>query len=276
MRRTLMIAALSLTATTAFASEEMTHGYFVASDNITIHYVAKGSGVPVVLIHGYTGSAEGNWFSNGIGDALAESNYVVAIDVRGHGRSDKPRNGALYGDRLWRDVLELMDHLNIDRAHVHGYSMGGGITTQLLVHAQERFITAAYGGSGVGETDAYSAKVPADKEGPDPEEAIARSTLQASPLRDDQALAAVREGFGQGMRPEIDLSTITIPILAINGEFDRPNARTHRLARELKDFTNVVLPGKSHLTAIMAGYMPDLYRTSLIDFIRKHNPGQTE
>ncbi len=45
-------------------------------------------------------------------------------------------------------------------------------------------------------------------------------------------------------------------MLAINGEYDRPNAKTHRMQRELADFKSVVLPGKSHLTAIMAGYIP--------------------
>lgn len=257
----------------AFAGQEMTHGYFVASDNIKIHYVTKGQGVPVVLIHGYTGSAEGNWFSNGIADAIAETNYVVALDVRGHGRSDKPRNGAMYGDRLWRDVFELMDHLNIRKAHVHGYSMGGGIVTQLLIHAPERFITAAYGGSGVRETDPeWQEKVPADKEGVDPQEQEARSTLSASPLRDQAALDAVREGFGQRSRVDIDLTSIEIPVLAINGEFDRPNAKTHRMQRELKNFQNLVLPGKSHLTAIMAGYIPKEYIDTLVEFIRANNP----
>ena len=271
--RSLLTLSALLLPCLAFAGQEMTHGYFIASDNIKIHYVTKGQGVPVVLIHGYTGSAEGNWFSNGIADAIAETNYVVAIDVRGHGRSDKPRNGAMYGDRLWRDVLELMDHLNIQKAHVHGYSMGGGIITQLLINAPERFISAAYGGSGVRETDPeWQSTVPADKKGIDPQEQEARSTLTASPFRDQAALDAVREGFGQRSRVDIDLASIEIPVLAINGELDSPNAKTHRMQRELKNFQNLVLPGKSHLTAIMAGYIPQIYITTLVDFIRANNP----
>jgi hypothetical protein len=61
-------------------------------------------------------------------------------------------------------------------------------------------------------------------------------------------------------------------VLAINGEFDGPNANTHRMQRELKDFQSVVLPGKSHLTAIMAGYMPELYTKTLVAFIDTHDP----
>jgi hypothetical protein len=61
-------------------------------------------------------------------------------------------------------------------------------------------------------------------------------------------------------------------MLAINGEFDRPNAKTTRMTREVKNFTNVVLPGKSHLTAIMAGYMPKEYLESLVKFINANDP----
>ncbi len=258
------------------ADGKPSHGYMVASDDVKIHYLVIGRGTPVVLIHGYTGSAEGNWFSNGIAAALAANHRVVAIDVRGHGRSDKPYDAAMYGDRLWRDVIELMDHLAIERAHVHGYSMGGGITASLLARHPERFLTASFGGSGITEADPqWVAKLPKDKEGTDPQEEEARKKLQASPTRDQKALDAVRAGFGTGLfRTQIDLTRIAIPVLAINGEFDRPIAKTHRMQRELKNFRGVVLPGKSHLTAIMAGYIPELYLTSLVEFIRGNDPGR--
>jgi pimeloyl-ACP methyl ester carboxylesterase len=256
-----------------FAGEKPASDYFTASDGVKIHYLVLGQGTPVVLIHGYTGTAEGNWFMNGIADALAPKHQVVAIDVRGHGLSDKPHDKDKYGDRLWKDVIELMDHLKIQRAHVHGYSMGGGIVTQLLIHHPDRFITAVYGGSGVREEDPeWVAKVPKDKPGPDPKEAEASKKLQSAPNRDQEALTAVRQSFAGQMRPKIDLTTIKIPVLAINGEFDSPIAKTHRMQRELKDFQAVVLPGKSHLTAIMAGYMPPEYITTLVKFIDAHDP----
>ena len=95
-----------------------------------------------------------------------------------------------------------------------------------------------------------------------------RKTLRGNPDRDDEALAAVRQyPWKPGERGAIDLTKIKIPVLAINGEFDGPNAKTHRMQRELADFTAVVLPGKSHLTAIMAGYIPQLYIDSLVEFI---------
>jgi pimeloyl-ACP methyl ester carboxylesterase len=70
---------------------------------------------------------------------------------------------------------------------------------------------------------------------------------------------------------QIDLTRVTVPVLAINGEFDRPRAKTTRMARELFNFTNIVLPGKSHLTAIAAGYLPKEYPEGLAKFIDAHD-----
>jgi pimeloyl-ACP methyl ester carboxylesterase len=255
------------------AAVEAKHGNFTASDGVRIHYLEAGQGSPVVLIHGYTGSAEGNWFINGVADALAKNHRVVAIDCRGHGKSDKPHDPEKYGPQMVADVLEMMDHLKIDKAHVHGYSMGGFIVTQLLASAPERFVTASYGGSGVPEVEEkYKEQVPADEQGVDPREAEASKTLRDSPNRDDDALQAVRQyPWKPGERGTIELTSITIPILAINGQFDRPNAKTHRMQRELADFTAVVLPGKSHLTAIMKGYIPPLYVDSLVGFVNEND-----
>ena len=76
-------------------------------------------------------------------------------------------------------------------------------------------------------------------------------------------IAAVRQyPWKPEQRFQIDLTTVTVPVLAINGEFDGPNAKTARMHRELKNFKGVVLPGKSHLTAIMAGYIPTCISTS--------------
>jgi pimeloyl-ACP methyl ester carboxylesterase len=275
MRQHVLALAALLMASQLPAAEKPTHEYMTASDGVKIPYMTLGHGTPVILIHGFTGYAEGNWFANGIADALAANHRVIALDVRGHGQSDKPHEAAKYGDHLWRDVFELMDHLKIERAHVHGYSMGGAIVTQLLAHHPERFITASYGGSGVRETDAkWHAQVPKDKPGPDPQEAEAGQKLQNAPHRDNEALKAVSKSFQNGLSRPINLSKVTIPVLAINGEYDTPNRNTHRMQRELKDFQSVVLPGKSHLTAIMAGYIPDMYIKTLVEFINSHDPKQ--
>ena len=293
MHRLLQLAVvLVCPALTAIAgAEEPSHAYFTTSDEVKIHYVRLGSeGTHVVLIHGYTGSAEGNWFSNGIAQALAANHQVVALDCRNHGRSDKPQP---HGGGRAADVIELMDHLGIDQAHIHGYSMGGAITGMLLASDPERFITAGFGGSGIRESDPeLAAQASAlDPQGTDPQEAEVlrglriRSAMDNGMSREEAEKAAanpplrrprrsVTVATSRAVRPAdpLDLTKIGIPVLAINGEFDRPYSKTQRMWRELDNFTNIVLPGKGHLTAIGAGFMPKEYLESLIAFIDGNDP----
>ena len=289
-RNILSIAFSLLTAGAVFAQNKPEHKYFKTSDGVKIHFMVKGKGTPVILIHGYTGSAEGNWFSNGIADALAVNHMVIAIDCRNHGLSDKPQP---MGPGKAEDVVELMDHLKIQKAHLHGYSMGGGIVGRLMAMIPDRIISAGFGGSGVQEVDAeWRAKAPKDKEGRDPQEDEASAKLRTRRAKDlgisleeyqkrlaerqEQQRAALTGSRDQASArpagPQLDLTKITFPVMAINGEFDRPLAKTVRLHRELRDFTNVVLPGKSHLTAIMAGYMPKEYLESVVKFINANDP----
>ncbi|MGD9720911.1 MAG: alpha/beta fold hydrolase [Pirellulales bacterium] len=270
-RGVLVALAVGVQCGTHAVAAQPVDGTFAASDGVKIHYLEIGQGSPVILVHGYTGSARGNWFANGVAEALAKNHRVIAIDCRGHGDSEKPHDPAKYGPQMAKDVLELMDHLQIERAHVHGYSMGGAIVTRLLATAPERFLTASYGGSGVPEVDEkHKAEVPADSTATDPQETEARAKLSAAP-NDREALAAVRQSFESIGASGIDLTTIKIPVLAINGELDRPHAKTHRMQRELADFRAVVLPGKSHLTAIMAGYIPPEYIAEVVKFINEHD-----
>ncbi len=281
---------LIIMAGASFAQDKPAHNYFTTSDGVKIHFMVKGKGIPVILIHGYTGSAEGNWFSNGIADALARNHTVIALDCRNHGRSDKPQP---MGPGKAEDVIELMDHLKIQKAHFHGYSMGGGIVGRLMVLIPERFITAGFGGSGIQEVDPeWRAKLPKDKEGRDPQEDEASARLRTKraadlgiPIdelqkqlqqRQEQQRAALEAARAQAAArpagPQLDLTKIAFPVIAINGEFDRPLAKTVRMHRELRNFTNVVLPGKSHLTAIMVGYMPKEYLESVVKFVNANDP----
>jgi pimeloyl-ACP methyl ester carboxylesterase len=260
---------------------------FTASDGTRIHYLTLGDqGSWVVLVHGYTGNAYGNWFANGIAQRLAENHRIVALDCRNHGRSDKPERG---GPGSHTDVRELMDRLDIAKAHIHGYSMGGMITGRLLAEMPERFITASFGGSGIRETDPeWQQRVPKEPEGVDPEEATCSRNLRIASAMDnglsreeaerrgDAALEEARRNPQPSRLPrrtptEIDLTRIDVPLLAINGEFDAPYSKTFRLWRQARDFTNVILPGKSHLTAIAPGYMPEAYPSSLQRFIEAND-----
>jgi pimeloyl-ACP methyl ester carboxylesterase len=249
--------------------------FVTAPDGVKIHYQTIGKGTPVVLLHGYYATGKDNWYDNGIVPALIDTNMVVLIDHRGHGKSDKPHDASSYGEHMWQDALMVMDELKIKKAHIHGYSMGGSITTQLLYHHPERFITAIYGGSGIGEYDEdEKKKIPADAEGPDPDEASAKEVLMTSIKHDLAAMKACGSNapWDGPEHKAIDLTKVKIPVLALNGEFDRPNAKTWRMQRELKNFRSIVLKGKSHLSAITPGFIPDLYVQEVTAFIKANNP----
>ncbi len=111
------------------------------SNGVKIVYFVQGEGEPVVLIHGWLSSAGINWALPGTSDLLARDFQVIALDVRGHGLSDKPTKDDAYGPELVEDVVRLLDHLKIKKAHVVGYSMGGIIAANFIVKHPDRVLS---------------------------------------------------------------------------------------------------------------------------------------
>lgn len=85
------------------------------SDGVKISYTERGAGPPVVLIHGWAVDS-GMWGK--VTAALAPDFRVIAIDCRGHGRSDKPHEPAAYGPKMAGDIVRQLDHLRIPQAHL--------------------------------------------------------------------------------------------------------------------------------------------------------------
>jgi pimeloyl-ACP methyl ester carboxylesterase len=116
------------------------------SNGVRIAYMVAGKGEAVVLVHGLYSSAEMNWVMPGIFDRLARHHQVIALDLRGHGKSDKPTDDADYGQPMVEDIARLMDHLQIQKAHIAGYSLGGIIAMNFVVNHPDRVRSAALGG----------------------------------------------------------------------------------------------------------------------------------
>jgi len=115
------------------------------SNGIRLRYIDSGSGVPIILIHGYTRFLESNWVVHGVFADLSKDHRVMAYDMPGHGKSGKAYAPSAYRD-MATDPIRLMDHLGINRAHLLGYSMGGGVVAKVAVTHPERLITAILGG----------------------------------------------------------------------------------------------------------------------------------
>jgi pimeloyl-ACP methyl ester carboxylesterase len=118
------------------------------ANGVKIAYFVQGKGEPVVLIHGWLSAAGINWALPGTSALLARDHHVIAVDVRGHGLSDKPTKEEDYGPQLVQDVVRLLDHLKIKKAHIVGYSMGGIIAGNFIAKHPDRVLSGTLGGMG--------------------------------------------------------------------------------------------------------------------------------
>ncbi|MEH7238901.1 2-succinyl-6-hydroxy-2,4-cyclohexadiene-1-carboxylate synthase [Bacillus sp. JJ1562] len=98
---------------------------FISSNGSTYHVKIVGEGVPIVLLHGFTGSLT-TW--NQTTDILKQHFKCVLIDLIGHGESDCPDDFAKYQiEIVANDIIHILDILELQTFHIAGYSMGGRV-----------------------------------------------------------------------------------------------------------------------------------------------------
>jgi pimeloyl-ACP methyl ester carboxylesterase len=205
--------------------------HFFNSSGVKIRYITAGKGEPVVLIHGFGANAEYQW--EPVIKDLSRDHLVIAMDVRGFGKSEKPHVTSQYGTQWTADVIRLMDHLKIKKAHIAGYSSGGMITLKLLTEHPERFLAAILGGSGGARADfpfeGMDPLLEAYEAGLTWQEVLAKFNLplptgeQVEPLKkafDSKAQAAAGRSLRKLMVSDDQLKAIRVPVLAIYGSND--------------------------------------------------------
>lgn len=104
-------------------------------NGINLHYWQVGEGPPLVLIHGLTGNLAVWHFT--LVPRLRHEYTMLTYDLRGHGRSDMPATHYTTAD-MADDLLGLMDHLGIDKAHLLGHSLGADIALHLAMTNPDR------------------------------------------------------------------------------------------------------------------------------------------
>jgi non-heme chloroperoxidase len=103
---------------------------------IEIHYEDHGSGLPVLLIHGYP--LDGNSWERQQRELLANGYRVITYDRRGFGKSSQPTFGYDY-DTFAGDLKVLIDHLDVGNIALVGFSMGTGeVIRYLATYGSER------------------------------------------------------------------------------------------------------------------------------------------
>jgi pimeloyl-ACP methyl ester carboxylesterase len=109
--------------TTDWTTEQKGAGSYAEVNGINLYFETRGTGRPMILLHGGLGSGE--MFGPTL-PVLAEQHQVIAVDLQGHGRTadiDRPIDIRLMAD----DIAALIDHLRLDKPDVVGYSLGGGV-----------------------------------------------------------------------------------------------------------------------------------------------------
>ncbi|GIH10215.1 alpha/beta hydrolase [Rhizocola hellebori] len=98
-------------------------GQIADVNGISLYFETHGAGRPLILLHGGLGSGE---MFGPVIPALAEHHQVIAVDLQGHGRTadiDRPLELGLMAD----DIAALIDHLQLTKPDLVGYSLGGGV-----------------------------------------------------------------------------------------------------------------------------------------------------
>jgi pimeloyl-ACP methyl ester carboxylesterase len=258
------------------------------SNGVRIRYVEDGKGDPVILVHGYTNRIEDQWITTGVLPALARRFRVIAFDARGHGKSDKPHDPRQYGAEMGLDVIRLMDHLGIGRAHIIGYSMGAHIIAQLVTTHPERFITMTLGGATgrrnwtaeddrraeaeAAEMDEGSLRsqilrlAPAGQPRPTEEEIRKRSAERLAG-QDPKALAAVRRSNRDQVVTVEQMAAVKVPTLGVVGNNDPYIGDFVRLKAVMPSLVRMVAIGDAtHATAPSA---PE-FVVAIQDFLNNH------
>ena len=246
---------------------------FCENDGVKIHYEVEGSGPEVIMIHGFAADLAINWRQAGVADALKAENRLIMMDCRGHGKSDKPIDPAMYGAKMLDDITNLMDHLAIERANFLGYSMGSRLSLNLLLTQPERFKSVILGGFVLPDPAAPGSKADfATERGDIVVKALLADSLEqvTDPVGrefrrfaeatggDLKALAAVMMGWTANEVTELSepktmlerIQSISIPLMTIVGNDDFLPGDKSRMAMLVPNGCHFLIQGKDHLTVV--------------------------
>ena len=241
------------------------------SDGVTIAYVDEGGGDPILLIHGFASNLATNWVQTGWVRVLTEAGRrVVAFDNRGHGESEKLYDVAAYGAPLMaEDAKHLLDHLEIERADVMGYSMGARISAFLTLNHPNRVRSAVFAGLGSNMVRGVggSGPIAAALEAPHVDDIVndtARTFREfaESTGGDLKALAACIRSSRNKITAEA-LQTIMTPILVAVGTEDVIGGTASGLADLIPGAKALDITGRDHMRAVG----DRIYKEGVVNFL---------
>jgi pimeloyl-ACP methyl ester carboxylesterase len=269
-------------------------------DGVKLYYEEVGSGAPVVFVHEFAADHR-SWELQM--RHFGQRYRCVTYSARGYPPSDVPEiSGSYSQNRATDDILAVIDHLGIDKAHVVGLSMGGFATLHFGFRHPTRARSLVVAGVGYGAEREQQAKFKGEVE------TVAKSLLEEGmakfaekyaygPTRvqfenkDPRGFAQFKKELGehsalgsantqigvQGRRPSLydlvdQMRALTVPTLVLSGDEDWPCLAPGLLMkREIPSAALAVMPNCGHTINLED---PDLFNRIVGDFIVQVDAGR--
>lgn len=237
----------------------------------------RGSGEPLLLLHGFTGS-RANWWQT-CAPELASQHRVITVDLLGHGETDAPLHSTRYAMKAAaEDLIGILERITEEPAHLLGYSMGGRLALYLALHHSKCFrsLTLESASPGLRTPEERAERRQRDGALADriEREGVAAfvdfweslSLWESQQQLDEQIRLRLRQqrlqnsalglanslrGMGTGVQPSLwdDLTRLTLPVLLLTGEYDHKFERINdAMAAQMPNAKRVTVSGAGHTT----------------------------
>jgi pimeloyl-ACP methyl ester carboxylesterase len=241
--------------------------------DVEIAYLDEGEGDPILLVHGFASTKNVNWvYPAWVSELRKNGRRVIALDNRGHGDSAKFYDPEAYHiGTMAGDVTALMDHLNIARADIMGYSMGSRMTALLALHHPGRLRSAILGGIGIGliegggpgENVAAALEADSLEQVTDPVGRTFRAFADQT-RSDRRALAACLRGSRRLLTRD-EAAGITVPVLIAVGTTDEIAGSAQALGKIIPGAEVLDIPNRDHMRAVG----DKVYKAGVLDYLSR-------
>lgn len=241
--------------------------------DVEIAYLDEGEGDPILLVHGFASTKNVNWvYPTWVSELKKSGRRVIALDNRGHGDSEKLYDPEAYHiGTMAGDVRALMDHLELERADIMGYSLGSRMTAWLARNQPHRLRSAIFGGIGIGliegggpgENVAKALEAPSLEDVTDPVGRTFRAFADQT-RSDRRALAACLRG-SRGLMSREEAAAISVPVLIAVGTLDEIAGSAHALGNIIPGAQVLDIPNRDHMRAVG----DKAYKTGVLDFLSR-------